>query len=57
MLVLFGSLSFVTVLAHLLVWRCVFSIAIVWCALVGHQGDMGGVGTHVVGRSLVFVGK
>ena len=50
-LVPFGSLSLQTVLAHLWVQRCVFSIAIVWCVLVGHQGDMGGVRTHVVGRS------
>ncbi len=47
----FGILSFLSFLAHLLVRRRVFSIAIVWCVLVGHQGDMGGVRTHVVGRS------
>ena len=50
-LVHFGSLSFLTVLARLLVQQHVFSIAIVGCVLVGHQGDMAGVRIHVVGRS------
>ena len=49
-LVPFGSLSFLKVLARLWVRRRVFSIVIVWCVLVDHQGDMGGVKTCVVER-------